>query len=201
VDHGLSLEIDMPSKAYQEWRTIRREQLDKIEHAHGAVGLTGRGRWYGTQQVNQAYVILLASHFQGFCRDLYDESAEFLVGLVNPGYLQPIIKEALNRKLQLAQGNAQPGSIGDDFGRLVNQFWGRVKPYDPQSQHRFPEKLDELNKWRNAIAHQDFSRFGGPAKLRLAQVRQWRGTCNRLARIFDTVMHDHSQSLSGTSPW
>src|SRR5277367_6033191 len=100
----------MPSKAYQEWRTIRRAELDRIEHAHSAVGVTGRGRWYATQQVNQAYVVLLASHFQGFCRDLYAESAEFLVGLVNPRYLQPLLRRELNRNRQLMRGNAQPGS-------------------------------------------------------------------------------------------
>jgi hypothetical protein len=82
----------MPSKAYVEWRTIRRAELDRIEHAHTAVGLTGHGRWYATQQVNQAYVVLLASHFQGFCRDLYTECADFLVNLVNPSYLQPLVE-------------------------------------------------------------------------------------------------------------
>jgi hypothetical protein len=56
MDHELGLESNMPSKAYQTWRTIRRAELDRIEHAHTAVGVTGRGRWYATQQVNQAYV-------------------------------------------------------------------------------------------------------------------------------------------------
>jgi hypothetical protein len=191
----------MPSKAYQKWRRARRAELDKIEHAHGAVGVTGRGRWYATPQVNQAYVMLLASHFQGFCRDLYDESVEFLVGLVNPAYLQPIVKRELNRNRQLARGNAQPGSIGADFDRLVGAFWVRVKLHDPLDQHRFQQKLEELNTWRNAVAHQDFSGFQGPAKLRLAQIRRWRGACNRLARIFDKVMRDYLQSLTGTWPW
>jgi hypothetical protein len=191
----------MPSKAYQKWRTVRAEELDRIEHAHSAVGVTGRGRWYATQQVNQAYVILLASHFQGFCRELYAESAEFLVGLVNPTYLQPIIQEEWRRNCQLDRGNAQPGSIGADFGRLVDSFWPRVKLHDPLDEHQFKQRLDEMNKWRNAIAHQDFSDFQAPANLRLAQIRQWRGNCNRLARIFDNVMSDRLQSLTGTSPW
>jgi hypothetical protein len=180
---------------------MRRGELDRIEHAHGAVGVTGRGRWYATQQVNQAYVMLLASHFQGFCRDLYFESAEFLVGLVNPAYLQPMVKRELNRNRQLARGNAQPGSIGADFDRLVGTFWVRVNLYDPLDEHRFQRNLEELNKWRNAIAHQDFSEFPDPARLRLAQIRRWRGVCNRLARVFDKVMRDHLQSLTGTWPW
>jgi hypothetical protein len=199
--HELGQEADMPSKAYHEWRTIRRAELDKIEHAHGAVGVSGRGRWYATQQVNQAYVVLLASHFQGFCRDLYDESVKFLVGLVHPTYLQPFIQAEFKRNCQLDRGNAQPGSIGADFGRLLEWFWDHVKVHDPQDQRQFKQKLEELNDWRNAIAHQDFSKFAGSAKLRLAQVQQWRGICNRLARIFDKVMREHLQSLTGTSPW
>ena len=191
----------MCSKSYQEWRTIRRAELDRIEHAHTAVGVTGRGRWYATQQVNQAYVVLLASHFQGYCRELHDESVAFLVGLVHPTCLQPIIEAELNRNRQLDRGNAQPGSIGADFGRLVRSFWAHVSLHDPRDQYRFQQKLEELNDWRNAIAHQDFSKFGGSANLRLAQIQQWRGICNRLARIFDKVMRDHLQSLIGTSPW
>ncbi len=191
----------MPSKAYQKWRKVRRGELDRIEHAHRAVGVTGRGRWYATPQVNQAYVMLLASHFQGFCRDLYSEVADLLVGLVNPTYLQPIIKAELKRNRQLERGNAQAGSIGADFGRLVPSFWDHVKRHDPLDEHRFQEQLEALNKWRNAVAHQDFSDFPGPAKLRLAQIRRWRGVCNRLARIFDRVLHDHLQSLTGTPPW
>jgi hypothetical protein len=191
----------MPSKAYQKWRRARSDELDKIEHAHGAVGVTGRGRWYATQQVNQAYVMLLASHFQGFCRDLYFESADFLVGLVNPTYLQPIVKEELKRNRQLDRGNAHPGSIGADFDRLVRSFWEHVERHDPLDERHFQQRLKELNQWRNAMAHQDFSGLPGPATLRLAQIRRWRGACNRLDRIFDTVVRDYLQSLTGTSPW
>ena len=191
----------MPSKAYQKWRRARRDELNRIEHAHGAVGVTGRGRWYATQQVNEAYVVLLASHFQGFCRDLYFESADILVGLVNPTYLQPIVKAELKRNCQLDRGNAQPSSIGADFGRLGQPFWARVKLHDPLDEHRFQLQLEDLNTWRNAVAHQDFSNFPAPATFRLAQIRRWRGVCNRLARIFDKVMRDHLQSLTGTSPW
>ena len=134
----------MSSKSYQRWRTTRKDELDKIEHAHAAVGVTGRGRWYATQQVNQAYVILLASHFQGFCRDLHDESVAFLVGLITPTSLRPIIDDDLTWNRQLDKGNAQPGSIGADFGRLGIKIWERVQLYDPQGG--FQRQLDELNE-------------------------------------------------------
>jgi hypothetical protein len=37
--------------------------LQEIENAHAAVGGTGRGRRYTTQQINRAFVMLLASQF------------------------------------------------------------------------------------------------------------------------------------------
>jgi hypothetical protein len=60
----------MPSTSYRRWTTIRSSALDEIANAHSAVGGTGPGRRYATQQINQAYAVLLASQFQGFCRDL-----------------------------------------------------------------------------------------------------------------------------------
>jgi len=48
--------------------------LDEIEAAHASVGGTGPGRRYATQQINQAYALLIASQFQGFCHDLHTES-------------------------------------------------------------------------------------------------------------------------------
>ncbi len=63
----------MPSLSLQKWETIRSSELDEIENAHSSVGGTTRGRRYGTQQINQAYAVLLSSQFQGFCRDLHSE--------------------------------------------------------------------------------------------------------------------------------
>jgi hypothetical protein len=56
----------MPSLAYREWITTRADALGEIERAHAAVGGTGRRRRYATQQINQAYDVMLASQFQGY---------------------------------------------------------------------------------------------------------------------------------------
>ena len=49
----------MPSIAFQDWSTVRAASLDEIENAHRAVSGTGPGRRYVTQQINQAYAVLL----------------------------------------------------------------------------------------------------------------------------------------------
>lgn len=69
----------MPSKSFQAWRNERSVALDELEAAHQSVGGTGRGRRYATQQINQAYTVLLCSQFQGFCRDLQVECADYFV--------------------------------------------------------------------------------------------------------------------------
>ena len=56
----------MPSVAYRVWRTSRASLLNQIEMAHTAIGGTGPGRRYATQQINHAYVLLLAADFRAF---------------------------------------------------------------------------------------------------------------------------------------
>jgi hypothetical protein len=177
--------------------TARKRQLDEIEGAHVAIGGTGPGRRYATQQINHAYVVLLASQFQGYCRDLYTESVDYLVPKLMPLTFQASIRELLTHNPQLKRFNAQPGSIGADFGRFGVDFWAEVKANDSRNEAGGAQ-LEELNKWRNAIAHQDFA---SNEALHLRQVRAWRKVCQRLARSFDEVMCHHLQDLTGNSPW
>jgi len=192
----------MPSTSYGEWRGTRSDDLDEMAEAHAAVGGTQRGRRFATQQINRAYAILLASQFQGFCRDLHSECVDHLVNSLTPNVLQPIVRAELTLNRQLDRGNAQPGSIGSDFGRLGVDFWIQVDGHDVTNPAR-KTLLEELNTWRNAIVHQNFdpAKFGGTATLHLKRVRRWRRACEQLARSFDEVMRRHVQSLIGVSPW
>jgi hypothetical protein len=192
----------MPSISYRKWAKARTNELDEIAHAHALVSGTRHGRRYATQQVNRAYAVLLASQFQGFCRDLHSECVDHLVNSLAPSALQPIVRHEFTLNRQLDRANAQPGSIGADFGRLGIDFWSRVDAQHPGNAAR-KIQLDELNDWRNAIVHQDFNRakLGGTVLLRLARVRRWRRACEQLAQAFDEVMRAHVQSIRGSRPW
>jgi hypothetical protein len=194
----------MPSNSYQEWATGRADELDEIERAHAAVGGTGRGRRYATQQVNNAYAVLLASQFQAFCRDLHSESVDRLILAITPLNVRPIVRNALTRDRQLDKGNAQPSSIGSDYGRLGLDFWQEVEGIDPFN-HQRKGRIEILNGWRNAVAHQNFdktkNKLGGIPALRLSHVREWRRDCTRLARSFDDVMAGYLRAQTGTAPW
>lgn len=195
--------MQMPSTAYRQWRTIRATALDEIAQAHAAVGGTARGRRYTTQQLNRAYAVLLASQFQGFCRDLHSECVDHLLNVLAPApVVEGLVRAEFWRGRQLAHGNAQPGSIGADFGRLGLDVWDKLKAHDPASVG-WKDDLGLLNDWRNAIAHQDFTsqKLAGVSTLRLRQVRQWRASCGCLARAMDEVLLRPMQTLTGSSPW
>jgi len=193
----------MPSNSYREWLSKRARALDEIEAAHASVGGTGPGRRYATQQINQAYALLIASQFQGFCRDLHTESVTGLMAYIKPPpFVRHLVQAGFTKGRQLDTKNAQPGSLGADFGLLGIKLWDEVDKHDARNKHR-REELGRLNRWRNAIAHQSFDEVspGAEPNLTLQQVRRWRSVCRRLARSFDEVMRVYLESLTGGTPW
>lgn len=192
----------MPSSSLMKWKTVRVPALDEIENAHQQVGGSGRGRRYATQQINHAYAVLLSSQFQGYCRDLHSECVHPLVNGVTPVALQPVLRAEFVLDRKLDKGNPNPGNIGADFSRLGVEFWREVKLLDRRNKDRL-KLLEDLNEWRNAIAHQDFvpARLGGMTVLVLATIRNWRRACTNLAPAFDTVMAKHIGVIVGTRPW
>ncbi|HEX8695991.1 MAG TPA: hypothetical protein VF746_26485 [Longimicrobium sp.] len=192
----------MPSIALQVWQSRGRQALDEVEAAHAAVGGAGRGRRYATQQINQAYVVLLCSQFQKFCRDLHTEGVDHLTS--QPAFmpLAMLLNTSIIVGRKLSVGNASPGNIGADFARFGFRFWDEVLRRDRRNGGR-QAKLDELVRWRNAIAHQDFTSpmLAGRETLRLSEVRAWRSVCESLAVEFDRVLGLYLLSITGVRPW
>jgi hypothetical protein len=190
------------SVAYNEWSTARSAALNEIAEAHRSVGGTGRGRRYATQQINQAYAVLLSSQFQGYCRDLHSECVEHLVRSVTPVAFRTALRKLLTQDRKLDRGNPSPGNIGSDFWKLDIDLWSASYALDSRNRNR-RALLEELNNWRNAIAHQDFAAatLAGRTTLTLQHVRRWRSACDALAGTFDRAMYDHIKTLTGTAPW
>jgi hypothetical protein len=182
------------------WDSDRAAELDEIEQAHRAMGGAGRGRRYATLQINHAYTVLLSSQFQRFCRDLHTECVRFLAANVRPVTLRPLFQADLLLHRRLDRFNPTPGTLGADFDRLGLPFWDRVKVQDADAPRKM-RSLEDLNSWRNAIAHGDFTGVGGLNRLRLQEVRAWRSTCSGLARVFDVVLYDHLSAMIGSAPW
>jgi hypothetical protein len=102
---------------------------------------------------------------------------------------------------QLDRGNANPSSLGNDFGRFGFNFWAAIKARDARNIGR-QARLEELNAWRNAVAHQDFSGHLSPAPpLSVTHVHRWRSACNALAISMDVIMRNQLRSLGANPPW
>ena len=191
----------MPSRSLQKWKTERTSELDEIETAHTAIGGSGRGRRYATQQVNHAYAVLLSSQFQGFCRDLHSECVDHLLQIIQPASLQVVLSAEFLLHRKLDKGNPTPSNLGADFNRFGLDFWREVNRIRQTNKDR-QKRLDELNDWRNAIAHHDFAtKLGGRANLRLQEIRRFRSGCNALATDFDRVMAKYLAGVTGSVPW
>jgi hypothetical protein len=122
------------------------------------VGGSARGRRHATLQINYSYALLLSANFQGFCRDLHTEAALYLADRLMPTSLRHVWIKSFVLSRRLDTGNPNPGNLGSDFNRFGLDFWAGVHNLSPKNSRR-RENLEELNSWRNAIAHHDFSRL------------------------------------------
>lgn len=193
----------MSSEALKGWQTTAQDSLAQIRGAHSAIGGSGRGRRYATLQVNHAYVVLLSSFFQRFCRDLHSEAIDHLVDHLatsasSPTNVANLLRTNLSFGRKLDRGNPEPGNLGADFGRLGMQFWPAVNHLDARNASR-QLKLRELNESRNAIAHQDWTKAA--ANVRLVTVTGWHSNCDALASNFDRAVRQHLTTLLGRAPW
>lgn len=188
----------MPSRALLNWRVESLPELDAIEAAFGARGLTGTGR----RQIVRGYAMLLASQFQRFCRELHGECIDHLATEPALASLGMVIRRRLTEGRKLDGGNPTPGNIGSDFGRFGIGFWDDVRRERAGNGERQRE-LETLMRWRNAFAHQDFTNpaLDGRTGVRLVEVRGWRHACDGLADSFDGVMRGYLRTLTGMAPW
>ena len=175
------------------------QELDQLEAAHASIGGTGRGRRFATDQINHAYAVLVASQFQRFCRDLHSEGALFIASAITPSTLGPMVQVQLTANRQLDRGNPTPGNLGSDFGRFGIELWPALHALDRRNRNR-QRDLELLTTWRNAIAHQDFSKVGA-TPLRLDVVRSWRAACDQLAGSIDRAVGDGVARVAGARPW
>jgi hypothetical protein len=197
----------MSSHALRRWQTDQSAELDRVQAAHHMIGGVGPGRRWRIQHINDSYILLLAAHFQLFCRNLHTEAATFFVSQMPiPVPARTTVQVALMRDRQLDRANAQPGSLGSDFGRLGMDLWKELENHNPQNKAR-QQRLEQLNVWRNAIAHQSLPL--GPQQLRLAgsssrtlrHIRDWRTSCAALAKGMDRTVASHLQAMIGVAPW
>jgi hypothetical protein len=164
------------------------------------------GRRWVTDELNHALILRLASEFQGFARDLHDESTAFIVRSLAPGdaRLQDRLRVPYTQYRKLDQGNADPATLGNDFGLFGVTLWPALHARYPAYAKGWNQRLVALNAARNGIAHDDEAKIariqaaGWPLTLR--SVDRWNSSLDGLARGIDRVMGGHKLTY-GTTPW
>src|SRR5438128_441595 len=96
----------MPSNALRQWQTTQAGELDRMEEAHQTIGGSAPGRRWRLQHLNDAYIVLLAAHFQSFCRNLHSEAASAFAAATRPATAQIAVLTAMQADRKLDRGNA-----------------------------------------------------------------------------------------------
>lgn len=131
----------------------------------------------------------------------------FVAGCLAPGNprLQDVLQlpYTVNRKLN--QGNADPGTLGNDFGLFGLVLWAALQSRYPTRAKGWNQKLAALNMARNGIVHDDGAKVarvqaeGWPFTLQ--SVDRWKSALDGLTRGIDRVVGGHLRLVYGTQPW
>jgi len=198
----------MASAALTKWQTTRCLKLDQILDAHAKIGGVGRGRRYATEQINFAYLFAVAAQFQGFSRDLHSETAGAFAAAAPT--LSSFLQATLTSNRGLDRGNANRSTIAEDFAGLgMENFWDLVAAEGggKRTAARL-RRLEQMNIWRNAVAHDNFeklkSKIGlldGQLHPRLVEGAKCRKACDFLAVQMAAAVRRRVHQIVGTSPW
>jgi hypothetical protein len=194
------------SKALSTWQSARAARLDRLEAAHAAVGGSGPGRRWLTEELNHALILRMAAEFQGYARDLHEEAGRAVAAALAPDdpALQATVVLPYQLGRRLDRSNADPNALDHDFGMFGLDVWEKLERRSPTRSRRWRQRLALLNQARNGLAHADDQKVarveaaGWPLTLRAA--RRWRGTLDGLATAMDRVVLDHVNSTFEPKP-
>lgn len=109
---------------------------------------SGRGRRWGTTQLNRSLFVSLVAQFQGYCRGLHDEAVEVHIAAAVPGQ-RTVLRTLLTQGRALDTRTPRKATLGADFGRLGFSFIDDLKrqggtdigPTGPaRGSHRLPQR-------------------------------------------------------------
>ncbi|HVS36250.1 MAG TPA: hypothetical protein VMS17_11835 [Gemmataceae bacterium] len=186
----------MPSASLLRWQNDRRARLAEMDAHCAAAAALAPPRPLLAEEGLRAYAMLLSGHFQGFCRDLYTESSQIIVAQV-AAHLQGAVQMQFSAELKINSSNPTVETIRKDFER----FGFTLDFHADQANGPRVTHLGEMNKWRNAIAHQRPTAPPGVPPLTLAGVQAWRVSCDGLAAWLDGILYNELRRILGVAPW
>jgi hypothetical protein len=166
-----------------------------------------RGRRWVTDELNHSLILRLATEFQGFARDLHNETSIAVVRALSPDnearQSQLLIPYFNGRRLD--RGNAQPTTLHEDFALFGMKLWSELEARHAMRSTRWRAALTVLNHARNGIAHDDAGKIADARAsgwlLTLSSVHRWRRALDGLTTAMDDVVGQHIRQIIGTRPW
>lgn len=195
----------MPSNALTDWKMAGLNRLAELEAVHATLSGTGRGRRWGTTQLNRSLFLALSAQFQSCCRDLHDEAVQVHVSAAITAQ-QPMLQVLLTQGRKLDGGNPCRSALGSDFVRLGFDFVADLKAKGPLTVDRL-DMLEVLLDYRNAIGHGDEAKItsleaAGEIGATKKSYQLYRKALGGLAGTMDEVVSDRlSQVLGVVRPW
>jgi hypothetical protein len=184
----------MPSSSLSRWTADRMHGLHEIDVQCATSSAATPANPYLVEENVRGFILLLSAHFQGYCRDLYTESALIVASKIRPT-LRVLVQEQFTANRKLDHGNPSIDNLKRDFSRFGLSL--RMATHDPTNNARLAH-LSELNEWRNISAHHGTVPAAGlPA---LPTIQGWKNSCNGLATSLDDIMYNHHEEFSKDSP-
>lgn len=185
----------MPSNSLTLWLNDRTPRLNEVDAQCSASHATLPANPILVDENIRGFLLLLSAHFQGFCRDFYTECAQVLVLRIRPT-LQVLVQQQFTAHCSLDHGNPNIGNIKKDFNRFG--FSLNMASSDPANHTRLAD-LEQLNRWRNIVAHHGTVPPEGLPDL--ITVQGWRTSCNGLATSLDEIMYNRLRKILHRQPW
>ena len=188
----------MPSRSLERWRTLRLPRLAELEAQVRAVLAAKPVKRVAAEEIARAYVLMLSGHFQGFCRELYSEAADALVTHLEKARkgLAAVLKFQAAAQLRLDHGNPTWDNIRTDYDRVGVNL--RVQLGEVPELPALLRQLAEMNRIRNAIAHDDRKTAD---VIDLDEALVWRNTCAELAVLIDASTCRKLTKTLRKPPW
>lgn len=187
----------MPSASLTKLQQTRLSSLSHIEAQCAACVASAPPNIPLIDENLRGYVLLLAAHFQGFCRDLHTECAQIIASKVRKS-LEILFQTQFTARRELDRGNANAKSIIEDFNRF--DFAMKAQLNGIVGASALKKSLYELNEWRNAAAHHNTALpTSGPLAVPL--IRGWHNACDSLATAMDRILYTQVKAQLRRQPW